>query len=315
MAYPEPIEIAFKHVDGLDIMMDVYLPEKATEKDPAPVLLWWHGGGLLQGTRKGLGPHMLRAPANHDLCIVSADYRLAPQTRMPSILSDCVDAIKYIRSPAFAAATQNRVNPSKLALSGSSAGGWLSLLNGLGIGYEACGLGAEVPKAGSIAAIAPIYPITDLLDPFWSTKKYPVSYMGRMIERSEVEPFINSVDEKTSGAAVNSRRAIFYHYMVQEGILEPLLLDGTNIPPETFSVAAAIKSRKIAISPPPTYIVHGNADLKVPHRQSTDVVAAYKAIGVEVEYEEPEGLDHGYDLAESVDMAGMYDFIVRALKA
>jgi acetyl esterase/lipase len=48
-----PIEKLFKTVDGVEIGLDIYLPSTATSSKPVPVLLWWHGGGLLQGTRKG----------------------------------------------------------------------------------------------------------------------------------------------------------------------------------------------------------------------------------------------------------------------
>lgn len=49
-------EHVFKHVDGIDILADVVLPSGASADSPLPVVLWWHGGGLLQGTRKGVWP-------------------------------------------------------------------------------------------------------------------------------------------------------------------------------------------------------------------------------------------------------------------
>lgn len=36
--------ITYKSVNGLDIALDVYLPSNANR---VPVLLWFHGGGLL----------------------------------------------------------------------------------------------------------------------------------------------------------------------------------------------------------------------------------------------------------------------------
>lgn len=39
----KPIELTFKHVDGLDIAMDIYIPSGATKERPVPILLWWHG--------------------------------------------------------------------------------------------------------------------------------------------------------------------------------------------------------------------------------------------------------------------------------
>ncbi|KAF8630876.1 hypothetical protein AX17_005234 [Amanita inopinata Kibby_2008] len=254
-----------------------------------------------------LSPHMFNAPAKYNLCIVSADYRLAPQTRLPGIIEDCRDAIQFIHSAAFVAETKNRVDTAKIALSGSSAGGWLALLNGLGIGYTECGL--ELPRPKSTAAIAALYPITDMLDPFWTTKQNPVSYMEREIDRKEVEPFVDPADQKTTFSAIDNRRSIFYHYMVQEGLMASLLLDDTNIPPSAFSAAAAVKSGDETL--PPIYIVHGNKDGKVPHRQSTDVVEVLKTIGASVEYHEMEGLDHAFDKEETVDMSTMYEFLGR----
>lgn len=133
---------------------------------------------------------------------------------MPGILSDCASAMDFVRSPAFAQATGNRVDASKMVVSGSSAGGWLSLLTGTGIGYAACGLGLPAPVSG----IAALYPISDLADPFWTTKQHPVSYMPRVIPDEEVAPFIDPAADKVGFSAVDSKRAIFYHYMVQEWV-------------------------------------------------------------------------------------------------
>ena len=36
--------ITYKQVGKLEIPLDIYLPDKANK---APVLLWFHGGGLL----------------------------------------------------------------------------------------------------------------------------------------------------------------------------------------------------------------------------------------------------------------------------
>ena len=260
---------------------------------------------------------------------MAADYRLAPQTRFPGILEDCKSAVDFVRSsPLFESATNNRVDSSKLIVSGSSAGGWLSLLAGTGIGYSACGLERPV----GISGVAAIYPITDLLDPFWTTKQHPVSYKGYMIGRKEVEPFIDPQDTKTASSPIGGKRDTFYSYMIQEcvlflfspghlcpplitlsdrvrrAILGSLLLDGTNIPESEFSVAANLKYMATI---PTMYIIHGNGDDKVPHRQSTDVVNVLKVVGAQVEYHEPDGLDHSFDDDPNCDMGSMYEFISR----
>ncbi|KAK7005618.1 polyketide synthase [Favolaschia claudopus] len=305
MAAPKPLELAYKNVDGLNLTMDVFLPANATETSKVPILLWFHGGGLLQGTRKAVSPHHLSSPAKHNLCFVSCDYRLAPQTRVPGILADCKDAMDYIRSSTFADATGNRVDATRMVVSGSSAGGWLSFLTGTGIGYAACGLELPPPVSG----IAALYPITDLADPFWTTKQHPVSYMPEVIPHAQVAAFVDPTSPKVAFSAVDSSRAIFYHYMVQEGILESLLLDGTGVPASAIGVAPALKTGKFKV--PPVWIIHGDIDDKVPCRQARDVVSVLKEMNADVEYEELPGVNHSFDKDPQCEMDSMYAFIAR----
>jgi acetyl esterase/lipase len=167
---------------------------------------------MTEGILLAVAPHMRYAPAKHNICLVSADYRLAPQTRMPAILSDCKSAIDFLRTEQFKTATEGRVNTAKIFVSGSSAGGWLALLAGTGISYHESG---ERPPRG-IHGVVAIYPITDLFDPFWTTKHRPVSYLDRIIDHSEMETFVDPNSEKTSWSDPTGKRSMFYSYMVQE---------------------------------------------------------------------------------------------------
>ncbi|KAE8208487.1 hypothetical protein CF319_g9560, partial [Tilletia indica] len=93
---------------------------------------------------------------------------------MPSILSDISDALHFLQSPKFEPSTGEKLDTSRIALSGSSAGGWLALLAGTGYGFEACGV--KAPLLDSIRGIAAIYPITSLTDDFWLKRQHPVSF-------------------------------------------------------------------------------------------------------------------------------------------
>lgn len=109
------------------------------------------------------------------------------------------------------------------------------------------------------------------------------------------------------------------------GILPALLLENTSISPSTYSVAPAIRSRSCQLPIPPTYLIHGSIDDKVPPRQARDVFEALKAYGSEelgmngqdlsqwVVYEEREGLDHLFDREEAEEMKDMYEFVKRVV--
>ncbi|KAK4055563.1 hypothetical protein OIV83_000109 [Microbotryomycetes sp. JL201] len=304
----QPQTIIFKTVNGLDLAIDVYHAPGASEHKPAPILLWYHGGGLLQGTRKACWPHLKSAPHKHGLTFISADYRLAPQVRLPDILSDVADCIKFIHSAEFSEKTGRTCDPSKLIISGGSAGGWLALLGGMGIGYEGCNL-VPPPKPLAICAI---YPISDLLDPFWTNKQTKASYFPRRVEANELEQYLNPESTVVGFSEATSPRSNFYHYMIQEGILAHLLLDGTGIDPSVFSVAQAIKTKQVE-NPPPTYLVHGTIDDKVPIVQASDVAETLEQVGAQVSFDVLEGKDHLFDMDENETMENMYAFIGKCL--
>lgn len=44
----DPLEFVYKRVDTLELKLDVYLPADASQEKPAPICIWWHGGGLFQ---------------------------------------------------------------------------------------------------------------------------------------------------------------------------------------------------------------------------------------------------------------------------
>ncbi len=88
---------------------------------------------------------------------------------------------------------------------------------GTGIGFKASGL--DPPEKGRVKGIAALYPITDLLDPFWTTKQYPVSYFKRVIDKEELGAFLDHKGEKVASSALDSPRNVFYSYMIQECVV------------------------------------------------------------------------------------------------
>ena len=92
----------------------VYVPDAS---GPLPVVVYLHGGGFVLGSLEAAdGP--CRALANAAGClVVSVDYRLAPETKFPGPLQDCVRAIRWVAQHAAALGGSER-----LVLLGDSAG-------------------------------------------------------------------------------------------------------------------------------------------------------------------------------------------------
>jgi acetyl esterase/lipase len=293
MAIPKSQTLVYKRVDNVNIELDFFLPSSPSN---VPVLLWFHGGGLLQGQRKSVAPHMLRGVEKHSYALISADYRLAPQASAAKILTDVTDCIKYIRNHLVneAGLKEGEVNVSKIAVSGSSAGGYLALL---------AGLNAQ-PRPDVVLAI---YPITDPLGSFFTNSQ---PHPDGKIDKSTVAPFLNPKANVMSGNPPENPRNKMYYYMMQEAILADLLC--VREPDVEFRIAKALTERGIDRGVevlPPIYVIHGDADKFVGVEQADEVVQVLKDMGAVVEYERLSGLDHLFDKEEKVDMDGMYAFM------
>jgi len=123
----EPQTRVYKNADGCEIKADIFAPIGSGRK---PVAVSIHGGALIMGSRK-LPPdaRVLRALLDAGFGVVSIDYRLAPETKLPAIIEDVQDAFRWIRanSPEF------RLDPDRLAVCGGSAGGYLTLMTGFAV--------------------------------------------------------------------------------------------------------------------------------------------------------------------------------------
>jgi len=177
-----PTTYVYKKVDGLELELDVYLPITASHEGNAiPIYVWFHGGGLLMGSRTSAPPHFRRAANKYNICLVSVDYRLAPQAPLKDILEDVRDSITWTREelPAIVKANGGpELDKNRLGVSGSSAGGYITLLAGLSIS------GVSPPPK----VLLPIYPITNPLGPFFVTPQRPLWYLtdGNIITHEEL---------------------------------------------------------------------------------------------------------------------------------
>jgi len=90
--------------------------------------------------------------------------------------------------------------------------------------------------------------------------------------------------------------------------LTQLLLKGTDIDSIVYSIAQNVCAGT-TMALPPIYIITGNKNTRVPHKQSLDVIAAYKSIGSSIEYHELEGFDHCFNNDNQEQIESMYWFI------
>jgi acetyl esterase/lipase len=87
--------------------------------EPAPALLWIHGGGYVLGQAAQDDRLCRRFSDELGITVASVDYRLAPQHPHPAGLEDCWEGLTLL-------AGLPGVDPARVAIGGASAGGGLA---------------------------------------------------------------------------------------------------------------------------------------------------------------------------------------------
>ncbi len=103
-----------------DVMIRHYCP--ATQSQPLPCLYWMHGGGYVLGSVEDDDPVVDQIVAAVNCAVVSVEWRKAPENPFPAPMIDCYVGLKW----TYEHAQSLRIDPSHLAIGGSSSGAGLA---------------------------------------------------------------------------------------------------------------------------------------------------------------------------------------------
>jgi acetyl esterase/lipase len=241
----EPQTFVYKTAQGCDIKADVFGSPATGRK---PVATWIHGGALIMGSRR-LGPNarVLKALLDAGFAVVSIDYRLAPETKLPAIIEDVQDAFRWIRAKA----NMLNIDPDRLGVCGGSAGGYLTLMTGFSVSPR--------PKA-----LVSYWGYGDIVGP-WYSRPDPFYLKQPAVTREQAISAVGTtaVSEPPPG----NKRGQFYLYCRQQG-LWPKEVAGHDPIAEDRWFSRYCPIRNVTRAYPPTMLVHGTADTDVPYEQS-----------------------------------------------
>jgi acetyl esterase/lipase len=103
---------------GGPLAVRIYRPKDALRA----ALVYFHGGGWVIGSLDSADASC-RVLTNRSRCVViSIDYRLAPENKFPAALDDAYAATRWVADSA----SDLRIDPTRVAVGGSSAGGNLA---------------------------------------------------------------------------------------------------------------------------------------------------------------------------------------------
>lgn len=266
----------YKQVGDLAIKADVYRP--AGFSGPRPVLVWIHGGALMSGSRASVADHPLKEAMLADgTVVVSIDYRLAPETRLPEIIADVEDAFRWIREKGpdlFDA------DPRRVVVAGSSAGGYLTLT----VGYRV--------KPRPLALVS-YWGYGDLIGDWYSMPSRAERHRRDLLSREEAyalvagPPVANATDRPDPRGG-----AKFYQYCRRHGAW-PEAVSGWDPRAEAEKFHPFMPLKNVDPDYPPTLLIHGLKDTDVPCEQSMMMAEELKRHGVEHRLITDPDADHG----------------------
>jgi acetyl esterase/lipase len=238
----------YKTVGELSIKADV---SRSSSEKRRPVAVWIHGGALIMGDRRGIDRALAGDLINAGYVVVSIDYRLAPETKLPAILEDVRDAIAWVRKdgPRLFGA-----EPDRIVVLGGSAGGYLTLMSGFEI----------EPRPMALVS-------------YWGYGDIAGEWYSRPDEFYRRQPLV-SEDEARAAVGTkalaepppSNKRGRFYLYCRQNGLWtkEVAGLDALK-KPKALDPFCPI--RNVTKEYPPTMLIHGTIDTDVPHEQSVQM--------------------------------------------
>lgn len=220
---------------------------------PMPAVIWIHGGGWSLGSHKN---NVVRWLTSFGYFTASVEYRLTDEAKWPAQIEDCKLAVRWLRANA----AKYHVDPEKIGVWGSSAGGHLAVCLGT--------MGDQSQFEGK------------------------GGYGGVSSKVQAVVDFCGPVDFTQGSAGI--QKSLIKPPATDAPVLLDLIGAGFQEKPDIWKQASPICY--VNAGDPPFLIMHGDLDPAVPHEQSEKLAAALTQAGVSVDFITVKGASHGFKM-------------------
>jgi acetyl esterase/lipase len=265
---------------GTALTMDVFTPK---DRPNGLGIIWVVSGGWFSDhgwiANRGIQDELLR----RGYTVFAVVHGSQPKFTIPEVIEDMHRAVRYIRFHA----KDYHIDPDRLGITGASAGGHLSLMQGTaGIAGNTKAMDPVERVSSRVQAVACFFPPTDFLN----YGKAGEIALGNGVLKNFRPPFDFRERDRETGSFVlvtdeKKRQAV-----------------GREISPITHVTKESA----------PTLIIHGDADKLVPIQQAEIMTARLKESGVPAELVVKPGAAHGWPGLEK-DMKTIADWFDKQL--
>jgi acetyl esterase/lipase len=249
---------------GMALTYDVFAPSK--NANGAGVIFVVSGGWISDrdAGARFYGPSVAEM-VKRGYTIFTVCHGCQPKFTIDEIVGDIDRSVRYIRLHAV----DYKISPDRIGISGGSAGGHLSLMQGVGGKAGDPKSGDPLARVSSrVQAVACFFPPTDFLN-YGGKGKYAFAPGGTLVWLA---------------AAADFHRFDPHTFRFER------ITDETKI----LELARTISPLdRITADTPPTLIIHGDADKLVPIEQSKEFIAKLKELGIPAQLVVKHGAGHG----------------------
>jgi acetyl esterase/lipase len=279
-SYTRTADVVYGKKEGVALTMDVFTPKKNAN---GAAVIWVISGGWFS-SHAAINPGGAEPFLERGYTVFAVVHGSQPRFTIPEILQDMHRSVRFIRANA----KQYNIDPERIGITGGSAGGHLSLMQGTaGTLGDAKSKDAIDRTSSRVQAVACFFPPTDFLNYGEKGK----DAIGRGTLANYKAPFDFKVfDPKTKALE---------RITDETKILEI----GRQISPINHVTA----------DDPPTLIIHGDKDFLVPIQQAESFVAKMKDAGVVADLVVRKDAAHGWKGIEK-DRALFADWFDKHLK-
>jgi acetyl esterase/lipase len=252
-------DVVYGRKFGTALTLDVFTPRKPN----GAAVIWVVSGGWVS-SHQAINPGPIKPYLDRGYTVFAVCHACQPKFTLPEILEDMHRAVRFIRYHA----RDYGIDPDKIGITGGSAGGHLSLMQGTAGDQGKPDAKDPIDRTSSrVQAVACFFPPTDFLN-YGGKDKFA---LDTILTRFKA-PFD------------------FHEFDAKAGVYVPV----------TDKEKVRELCRKVSpishVSPddPPTLIIHGDADQLVPIQQAEIMVAKLKEAGVPAELVVKKGAAHGW---------------------